>query len=184
MIWQWWLLACKKGNGLLKGSLVNPTEQAPAPIEPEPEVEPNGLTRGRGTPAETPQLSSTPSLCGPVPLLSHSVHGSNCRVLWSHPDGQTYRKSQSLLNFHIRCKEVCEVVKMIISLVTHRVSTYAFSSTFHTLTERSWEALYRSWVPLLNERPWEGQKTSSFYMYKNKKNFRNVNIPRLGLCVQ
>lgn len=52
--------------------------------------------------------------------------------------------------------------KLISDLVTHRVSTYAFSSTFHTFTERSWEALYSSWVPLLNERPWEGKDICCF----------------------
>lgn len=45
--------------------------------------------------------------------------------------------------------------RSLMTSVTHRVSTYAFSSTFHTLTERSCDALYRSWVPFLNERPWD-----------------------------
>lgn len=43
--------------------------------------------------------------------------------------------------------------------VPYKVSTYAFSATFHTLTERSWEALYNWCVPLRKERPWKGKST-------------------------
>lgn len=113
------------------------------------------LTHGHGTPAETLQLSSTPVQYRPALLQSHSAHGSGCPVLWSSPDGQSYRNLQSQLISHTRAKWMWEI---IFWLVTHRVSTYAFSSTFHTLIERSWEALYSSWVPFLNERPCEGKR--------------------------
>lgn len=36
---------------------------------------------------------------------------------------------------------------------SYRVSMYAFSATFQTLTERSWEPLYSWCVPLRKDRP-------------------------------
>lgn len=36
---------------------------------------------------------------------------------------------------------------------SYRVSTYAFSATFQTLTQRSWEALYSWCVPFRKDRP-------------------------------
>lgn len=54
------------------------------------------LTHVRETPAETPRLSSTLSLCRPALRQSHSAHGSNCPVLWLNLDGQSYRNSPSV----------------------------------------------------------------------------------------
>lgn len=37
---------------------------------------------------------------------------------------------------------------------SYRVSTYAFSATSQTFTQRSWEALYSWCVPFRKDRPW------------------------------
>lgn len=52
------------------------------------------LTRGRGTPAETPLRSSTPSRCDLVPLQSRSTRGSGCPVLWWRPDARSCTESR------------------------------------------------------------------------------------------